>query len=248
MRNGAPKTVSTGRKFVLIFSVILLGILAISMHPKFDNKVVDFLFNKKEWPSHFEVELGGQLYRIHADYLYPGHPRDFSDRIILMSVRYPEMLPGFGKHWTKKWFLRTGGGLTRMLFLVNANATLETARKTMADHIDRSAHAKPTGNYAFGLHQYLPDKEDETLGGAREVLVDEAADGPSYIMCTLGPPRPRKGGCNHRFWHNGFMVNISYMKNQLPEWRERQGAIIRFMEERQIDSPSEENDSKAIED
>ena len=80
-----------------------------------------------------------------------------------------------------------------------------------------------------GLYRILPLKPDSQV--SEEVLVDRIDEVPEFVLrCNLPSPRYHSYTCLMDFEHARISVSASFLRSELPNWREIHARSTQFVQ------------------
>lgn len=171
------------------------------------------------------VRLSGQDFYIPANYFDSPTDPGLDQRDVLLVALLPTLEGRTKENWNEFMRVPGGGRRVRMLISADANAKrmLDSAWQTLA---------KLSGPYAatgvvYGLHRQSSDKPLSKMD--REIYSPDPDPAQSgFIVCSGDRDYPYPG-CSHRFIVGAVMVQATYAKTHLPDWRSIQKSITAWL-------------------
>lgn len=171
----------------------------------------------------FVVEIGGNTLRVPEKYFLGTKPKSRETPGIYIRALMPDMDPM--REDNKEQFLYAKGfGRTVGVAIGDAKSRtslqfrLEATRKSGAPYAQREDQ--------YGLHVYMPvEPETASKGTFRQELyvAEDHAKLSVFIACYSSVPSP---GCRQEFLYRDFLIDVSFNKRHLPEWRAIKKEVI----------------------
>jgi hypothetical protein len=167
------------------------------------------------------VHIAGDEFRIPRGYFYPFPPREENPGGLLIHAFLPALSAVWG-HEKEEFDVFPEGRLSRAVIILGMDAnhttTLEFRLHVHKDDIGAPYDQQPS---RYGLEVHTPAQLGIINKGRErdEIYVDRGEGAlAGFITCNLDGRVPAPG-CTHNFLYRNRLMQITYRKPYLPQWR-----------------------------
>lgn len=166
------------------------------------------------------VQFAGNSFKIPRFYFLPQNvPRGQRSQAILIHALWPDMSP---MREDNKQRYEHVNGHGDVLIILALDQSQTTTLEFQLNSRQNSAAPFTLQDDRYGLQFFLPKDFHASEGGEgrQEIYVDKTDAGlQSFIRCSVDGSVPEPG-CTAKFSYKGVLLDVTYGKYFLPQWRE----------------------------